>query len=305
MPQSPSLLPKYRGRFAPTPSGPLHFGSIVAALASALEARSHDGEWLLRIENPDPPREVPGASDTILRTLEAYGFEWDGAVIYQHQRVEAYRDALHELEKAGHVFCCLCSRKHLADSPRGLDGPVYPGTCRGRPYQARAAVRLQVPPGRVRFEDAELGQVSCRIREECGDFVLRRADGVFSYQLAVVVDDGAQGITHVVRGADLLTSTPRQIVLQERLGLATPRYRHIAVALDESGHKLSKQTLALPVHASAALPTLVSACRHLGLPPLPDLTELGDFWRWAVQSWPLRKPLPIRGRRLPSSLCNP
>ncbi|NTV96208.1 MAG: tRNA glutamyl-Q(34) synthetase GluQRS, partial [Thiobacillus sp.] len=221
--------PAYRGRFAPTPSGPLHFGSLVAALGSCLEARSRDGAWLLRIEDVDPPRVVAGSADAILRTLDTFGFEWDGPVVYQSRRTEAYRAALADLRRLDLVYACSCSRKQLAETARrGIDGTVYPGTCRARhEHDARLAQRFRVPNVRITFTDGLLGRVACDVAPECGDFVLRRADGVYTYQLAVVVDDAEQGISHIVRGADLLTSTPRQIVLQQALGLPTPSYLHL------------------------------------------------------------------------------
>lgn len=289
--------PAYRGRFAPTPSGPLHFGSLVAALGSYLEARSRQGEWLLRIEDVDPPRVVAGAADAILRTLEAFGFEWDGPVIYQGRRTEAYAAALAELARLGLVYACACSRRQLAETARrGVDGPVYPGTCRAR-HHGTGAWRFRVPEARVAFQDGLLGRVACDLAAECGDFVLRRADGVYTYQLAVVVDDAEQGITHVVRGADLLTSTPRQIALQRALGLPTPAYLHLPVALDEQGDKLSKQTLASPVEAADPLPALLAAAAFLGLALPADIAAVAEFWPAAQAAWPARRQAPIRGRR--------
>lgn len=295
----------YRGRFAPTPSGPLHFGSLVAALASYLDARAAAGEWLVRIEDLDPPRVVAGADDNILRTLAAFGFEWQGAVLRQGQRGAAYAGALAELTRQGAVYGCDCSRRVLAEQARaGVDGPVYPGTCRRRGLGAEHALRWRSPPLRIHFDDAEQGRVGCNLAEECGDFVLRRADGVYSYQLAVVVDDAEQGISHVVRGADLLASTPRQIALQAALGLATPHYRHVPVVLGDDGAKLSKQTLAAPLDPRRPLPALCRAAAFLGLTPPAEL-DLRDFWAWATPAWRDRAPSPIRARRLPASLCNP
>lgn len=291
--------PVYRGRFAPTPSGPLHYGSLVAALGSVLEARSRQGEWLLRMEDVDPPREVPGAAGHILRTLEAFGFEWDGEVMYQSRRGEAYAATLDELIRQGRVYACSCSRKQLqARARRGVDGLVYPGTCQGRGVgQERLALRFMVPEVRIAFEDAWQGHVACDIAVECGDFVLRRADGVYTYQLAVVVDDAEQGITHVVRGADLLASTPRQIVLQQALGLPTPEYMHLPVVLDEHGDKLSKQTLAAPVAATHPLPALKAAAEFLGMVIPVDCERVQDFWHVAPLAWLARGLVPLRGRR--------
>jgi glutamyl-Q tRNA(Asp) synthetase len=297
---------RYRGRFAPTPSGPLHFGSLVAALGSCLDARRQNGAWLLRIEDVDPPRNAPGASDTILRTLEAYGFEWDEPVLYQSQRSKAYQAALESLRRQGRVYPCTCSRKQLAEAAhRGIDGPVYPGTCRNRPAPAQtAALRLHVPEARIAFTDRQQGRVACAIAGECGDFVLQRADGVYAYHLAVVVDDAEQGINHIVRGADLLTSTPRHIVLQTLLDLPTPDYLHLPVVLDEQGNKLSKQTLAAPIDCRSPLPSLLQAAAFLGMYADQQLQNLNEFWEWAVPAWSHRPIEPLRGRR-PSVSSNP
>jgi len=289
----------YRGRFAPTPSGPLHFGSLVAALASYLEARSRGGEWLLRIEDVDPPRVVAGAAASILRVLAAHGFEWDGCVLYQSRRSEAYQDALARLIDAGRIYACTCSRKRMADlSAPGVDGPVYPGTCRGKDADAAGALRFLLPEQRVRFDDALFGQVACNVMRECGDFVLKRADGVFTYQIAVVVDDAEQGITHVVRGADLLTSTPRQIALQQVLGYPTPRYKHVPVVLDARGRKLGKQTRAAPLNDADPVPALRLAGRFLGLPEIGFVSQPRDWLTAAARLWPGAATPPLRGRAL-------
>ncbi|HEY5993747.1 MAG TPA: tRNA glutamyl-Q(34) synthetase GluQRS, partial [Gallionellaceae bacterium] len=250
----------YRGRFAPSPTGPLHFGSLAAAVASFLDARHHRGTWLVRIDDLDQPRCVPGAADDILRTLESYGLHWDGEILYQDSRAAAYEAALHKLQGAGAVYPCACTRREIADSAvNGIDGQVYPGTCRkgispgrlGRAWRVRTdhvyAPGWETWDGTIGFEDALQGHISQHLAGEIGDFVVKRADGLFSYQLAVVVDDAHQGITHVVRGADLLASTPRQIFLQRLLGISTPLYMHFPVAVNDSGEKLSKQTLAQPV----------------------------------------------------------
>lgn len=292
----------YRGRFAPTPSGPLHFGSLVTALGSFLEARARGGAWLVRMEDVDPPRVVRGAADAILRSLEAYGFEWDGPVLWQGKRGEAYQAALDRLVDAGRVFGCACSRKMLATGTRrGVDGLVYPGTCRGRPIRMRAAQRFVVPSERVMVQDALLGKIACDVAWECGDFILKRADGVFTYQLAVVVDDAEQRITHVVRGADLLASTPRQIVLQAALGLPTPAYMHLPVVLDERGCKLSKQTLAAPLDNAHPLPALLLAADFLGLTMEP-VGSLAEFWDQARALWGSVVLKPVRAKRLTSLL---
>lgn len=292
----------YRGRFAPTPSGPLHFGSLVAALGSYLEARVRGGEWQVRIEDVDPPRVVAGAADDILRTLEAFGFEWDGAVMYQSRRGEAYQDGLARLLGQDRVYPCTCSRRQLAaQARRGVDGPVYPGTCRAqRSGPLQAALRLRVPPGRIVFEDGLLGRIACDVAAECGDFVLRRADGVWTYQLAVVIDDAQQGITHVVRGADLIASTPRQIVLQRLLDLPTPAYLHLPVVLDPRGDKLSKQTLAKPVDARRPLPALLAALSFLGMPADRSVCSVSEFWTMARSLWTSERLPRVRGKRMPS-----
>ncbi|MBM4180456.1 MAG: tRNA glutamyl-Q(34) synthetase GluQRS [Betaproteobacteria bacterium] len=293
----------YRGRFAPTPSGPLHFGSLVAALGSFLDARAHAGEWLLRIEDVDPPRVVAGATEAILRGLDAFGFEWDGPVESQSRRGAAYQAALDRLDALGLVYGCHCSRKEIAEvARRGVDGPVYPGTCRALGWRGdparEPAWRLRVPETRVEFDDRLLGRVACDIARECGDCVLKRADGVFTYQLAVVVDDAERGITHVVRGADLLASTPRQIVLQRALGYPTPVYLHLPVVLDAAGDKLSKQTLAAPIEAADPLPALLAAARFLGQAPVPEIGSPAEFWDWAKRNWrPERLPR-LRARKL-------
>lgn len=288
----------HRGRFAPTPSGPLHFGSLVAALGSFLEARVAGGEWLVRMEDVDPPRVVRGAADAILRTLEAYGFEWDGAVMWQGRRGAAYQAALDRLVDAGLVYGCVCSRKTLAAGAlQGVEGFVYPGTCRGRPIRPGSAQRLVVPAGRVVLQDALLGRVACDVARECGDFVLKRADGVFTYQLAVVVDDAEQGITQVVRGADLLASTPRQLVLQAALGYAAPTYMHLPVVLDEMGSKLSKQTLAAPLDDRHPLPALRQAAGFLGM-KMDTVGNLGEFWAQAKEAWRHASPGPVRAKCL-------
>ncbi|HKK00648.1 MAG TPA: tRNA glutamyl-Q(34) synthetase GluQRS [Desulfuromonadales bacterium] len=233
------------GRFAPSPTGPLHVGSLLAAVASYCQAKARGGRWLVRIEDLDTPRVVPGAADDILRTLDGLGFEWDGEVVYQSRRTTAYSDALEELRRQGLVYPCGCSRKEiLASAPHpGEEGPVYLGTCRGglpAGRQARA-MRLQVPATKLTFFDDVFGQVEQSLAEEVGDFVLRRADGLFAYQLAVVIDDADAGVTEVVRGADLLGSTPRQIYLYRCLGLPVPSYLHLPLALSAEGEKISKR----------------------------------------------------------------
>jgi glutamyl-Q tRNA(Asp) synthetase len=262
----------------------------VAALASCLDARAANGQWLLRIEDIDTPRNEAGAADAILRALDALGFEWDGPVAHQSQRLDLYRDALAVLRARGALYGCACSRREIADSALARDGSRrYPGTCRkGLPEgKAARAFRVPVEPRLVCFDDRLQGRICQDLAEEVGDFIVFRADGLFAYQLAVVVDDAQQGITDVVRGADLLDSTPRQIWLQRLLGLSTPRYLHLPVALDDKGEKLSKQTLAAPVDAGRPRPALLAALRFLGQLPPPDLADasLSELWRWAGANW--------------------
>jgi len=283
-----SVALRYRGRFAPSPSGPLHFGSLVAAMASWSDARASEGDWLVRIEDVDETRSRPGASDAILATLEAYGFEWDGPVVRQSERVALYAAALDDLIRRRMAFTCACTRKELELAAPGRDGErIYPGTCRhGVPAGREGrAWRVAVTDETVRFDDRLQGAQEQQLARDVGDFVVKRADGLFAYQLAVVVDDGAHGVTHVVRGADLLSSTPRQIWLQRQLGLATPSYLHHPVALDARGKKLSKQAGAKALGPNA-LSQLCEAWTFLGQaePPSPP-GSVGEFWRWAHVAW--------------------
>lgn len=280
----------YRGRFAPSPTGPLHSGSLVAAVGSYLDAKFHHGKWLVRIEDVDSQRKVPGAAREILSMLEMLGMEWDEEVIYQSQRSEAYRDALNALNEQGLIYPCICSRKEIADSSIiGLNGPVYPGTCLKNPASVKNkhALRIQTNNDAIQFKDILKGSYAQRLSSDVGDFVLRRADGIYAYQLAAVVDDAAQNITHVVRGADLLDSTPRQIFLQQLLGYPLPQYMHLPVVTNAQGEKLSKQTNATPVNISNALTQLVDALHFLGQkPPLEILDgDIFSFWQWAKQNW--------------------
>ncbi len=281
----------YIGRFAPSPTGPLHFGSLLAALASCLEARRRDGQWLVRMEDIDPPREVAGAADLILRTLERYGFEWDGAVLYQSRRHEAYRAALNELHRTGALYACRCSRREAMEAAAAarLTPGVYAGTCRtaGHAVDGPGALRVRTDGALIAFSDRLQGPQRQALEREVGDFVVRRADGLWAYQLAVVVDDAAQGITDIVRGSDLLDSTPRQIHLQHLLDRPTPTYLHLPVAVNAAGEKLSKQTYAPALPMDDPLPSLWQALAFLGQRPPPDLLE-GDvpaLWRWAVGHW--------------------
>lgn len=284
----------YRGRFAPSPTGPLHFGSLVAAVGSYLDARSRGGEWLVRIEDLDPPREVPGASSIILQTLENFELYWDGNVVYQSQRDAIYADALEQLQTQQQVFLCACSRREIADSAiAGPEGPIYPGTCRqGIPAgRGPRAVRVKVDDRNLSFTDQLQGTIEQNLVRDIGDFVVKRADGVYAYQLAVVVDDALQGITHVVRGSDLLLSTTRQIYLQELFGYSTPHYLHLPIAVNCVGEKLSKQTYAEPLDVQASRLLASSVLRFLGQ-PVPEAASdmtLTELWSSAATTWELQR----------------
>jgi len=305
------MSPIYRGRFAPSPTGPLHFGSLVAAVGSYLDAKHHQGIWLVRMEDLDTPRCVAGAADDILHTLDVFGLKSDEPVMFQSQRTAAYEVALQQLKESGAAYPCSCTRKEIADSGlHGIEGFVYPGTCRSGMAHQRSTPAWRVrtdlmllPPcrgkagmgvesreqtkstptltlplqggGNIEFDDALQGLLSQDLETEIGDFVVKRADGLFAYQLAVVVDDANQGITHVVRGADLLNSTPRQIHLQSLLGLHTPAYMHLPVAVNATGEKLSKQTLAAPVDVSQPVATLMRVLDFLKQEPPNSILD-GD-----------------------------
>ena len=333
----------YRGRFAPSPTGSLHFGSLVAAVGSYLDAKYHQGTWLVRMEDLDTPRCVPGAADDILRTLDAFGLHSDETVIFQSKRTAAYEEALLKLQASGAAYPCWCTRKEIADSAMsGIEGPVYPGTCRnaipagreGRAWRVRTNC-IPLPPcrgkagmgveqwdnttsttsltlplygggdivddGIVQFDDALQGHISQHLESEIGDFVVKRADGLFAYQLAVVVDDAFQGITHIVRGADLLDSTPRQIYLQRLLGLPVPQYLHLPVAVNESGEKLSKQTMAAPVDETHSVATLLRVLNFLRQRPPAELLQakVETVLEWAIQNWDPERLTGIR--TLPAS----
>jgi glutamyl-Q tRNA(Asp) synthetase len=324
---SPSTY--YRGRFAPSPTGSLHFGSLVAALGSYLDAKHHLGTWLVRMEDLDTPRCTPETADDILRTLEAYGLHWDSEVVYQSQRSSSYEQALQQLKNLGAVYPCCCTRKEIADSAlQGIEGFVYPGTCKNgmRPHPNplpkgegmtaqrttawRVRTDLLLPPhrgkvgmnvtqdrhlstltlirgGNVEFDDVLQGRINQNLASDIGDFVVKRADGLFAYQLAVVVDDAMQGITHVVRGADLLLSTPRQIYLQKLLGLPTPNYLHLPIVVNAQGEKLSKQTLAQPIQKNKVAQTLFAALGFLQQQPPAELQsgKAEEIVDWAVAHW--------------------
>jgi glutamyl-Q tRNA(Asp) synthetase len=288
--------PRYIGRFAPSPTGDLHFGSIVAAVASYLQARSRGGRWLIRIEDIDPPREVAGSATAILRDLEAFGMAADEPVLYQSTRFEAYREASKTLIADGHAFWCGCSRSELPP------GGIYPGTCRdGLPADKQPrSLRLRVTADPVRFVDAVQGAFEVDLAATAGDFVIRRADSLPAYQLAVVVDDAWQGVTEVVRGADLLDSTARQVYLQRCLGLPTPDYVHVPLVTGADGRKLSKRDASDPVSSRTPEGLLEAALRFLGQ-PCPRGLSLTDLWAWAESHWAVSK-IPAASRynaRLP------
>ena len=282
----------YVGRFAPSPTGLLHIGSLLTAAASYADARAHGGRWLVRMEDLDPPREMPGAADHILNTLEQFGFEWDGEVAYQSRRHALYRAALDDLAARGLAYPCTCSRKDWHAAARlGADGFVYDGTCARkkqpalRPLADHAAWRIRVPDETVAFHDRIVGAYGQNLAQDIGDFVLLRADGFWAYQLAVVVDDGEQGITHIVRGQDLLVSTPRQIYLQSSLHLPTPHYAHLPLLTNHHGQKWSKQTCAEPLDMHRREALLRQVLHYLGLPDAPAVDKPRDLLAWAAQHW--------------------
>lgn len=283
----------YIGRFAPSPTGALHFGSLLAAVASYCDAKANHGKWLVRMEDLDKPREMKGAADSILRQLEAFGLQWDDAVIYQSQRLDDYAQVLQQLQNQHLVYPCTCSRKEIADSSyqRGIDGVIYPKTCLTHALKPNVppAWRIKTSSHRVHFIDTIQGKIAQNIGLEVGDFILKRADGFFAYQLAVVADDAFQGITHIVRGADLLDSTPRQIYLQQHLHYITPQYAHIPIATNIKGEKLSKQTCAMPIEAKSANQLLYEAFNFLQQEPPEFLKHatINEILDWAVHHWRL------------------
>lgn len=286
---SPDSSAPYIGRFAPSPTGALHFGSLVAAVGSYLDARTHGGRWLLRIEDVDAPRSVPGAAEGIIATLASFGFEWDGEIVRQSRRSAAYEAALDTLKAAGHAYPCVCTRRELAGQPLARDGSRrYPGTCRGglAPGREGRAWRVRAD-GVIHFDDAVQGPQEIELAADAGDYVVRRADGLFAYQLAVVVDDAEAGVTHVVRGADLLDSTARQIHLLGLLGAPVPAYAHLPLATNAAGKKLSKQTLARAIDEHPPQAALLAALRFLGQNPPGTLAgaPLAELWRWAQAHW--------------------
>ena len=298
----PSPARAYRGRFAPSPTGPLHAGSLVAALGSWLDARAHQGQWLLRIEDVDTPRSVFGAAQQIEAQLLACGLQWDEEPMWQSKQQESYQKAFNQLIEEGQLYPCNCSRQTIAKTLEALgieterhQDLVYPGSCRGKlgrkNEEPSTAWRIALPKHcAIEFEDRALGHQIQNLNQEVGDFVLRRSDGLFTYQLAVVVDDAEQGITHVVRGEDLLSNTARQIYLQKVLHYPTPEYLHLPLVLDEFGEKLSKQTLANAIDTSTpadALNALEQAANHLGLQEIAQQAHqsIGEFLSAATAAW--------------------
>lgn len=302
----------YIGRFAPSPTGPLHFGSLVAALASYAEAKKHEGKWLVRMEDLDKPREISGAADHILSTLSAFGFAWDGEVVYQSQRTAYYEAAFKQLLNEGFIYPCSCSRKEIADTAnmgktnRGIEGVIYPGTCLKHRVKSNTPVawRVKTKDEVISFTDAIQATsrendtesssrqiIRQNLAKDIGDFILKRADGFFAYQLAVVVDDAAQHISHIVRGADLLSSTPRQIYLQQLLGLPQLYYAHVPIAVNPVGEKLSKQTRAVAIDGLHVALWLSKALRFLGQAPPVELENCSvqEIWDWTFKHWDLNK----------------
>lgn len=285
----------YTGRFAPSPTGLLHIGSLLTAVASYADARSNGGKWLVRMEDLDPPREMPGAASHILHTLEAFGFEWDGEVAYQSRRYALYEETLCRLKTAGLVYPCHCSRKDWqAGARRGADGFVYNGRCRHpgqrpAPQGKQPAWRIRVPDRVIGFSDGIVGGYAQNLAGDIGDFVLLRADGYWAYQLAVVADDAEQGVTHIVRGQDLLVSTPRQIYLQQCLGVPTPQYAHLPLLTNAQGQKWSKQTLAPALDLNRREQLLRQVFRYLNLPEAPETDRPAELLDWAVAHWDMDK----------------
>ena len=295
MNKDPSIDPEsiYTGRFAPSPTGPLHFGSLVAAMASYLDAKSHQGQWLLRIEDLDPPREVEGAADSIIHNLARFGFEWDGQIVYQSQRQALYTEAIDELLEQKLAYACNCSRKSLAQQLTNNNAQIrYPGNCRYRklPIVEGNAVRALVENQRIHFTDRLHGNMSENLHTQVGDFVIKRKDGYFAYQLAVVIDDAEQKITHVVRGDDLLDSTPRQIHLHKLLSLHIPQYAHTPLVFDKAGNKFSKSSNHGQL-LQANLESLIEAWHFLRQEHTKktEFDTITDFWKWATANWDMKK----------------
>jgi glutamyl-Q tRNA(Asp) synthetase len=289
---NPTLTQPYVGRFAPTPSGPLHFGSLVAALASYLDAHAHGGQWLLRIEDIDPPRCQVGASDDILRTLDLFGLHWHGEVLYQSQQLDYYHQALAELQQQGRLFYCTCSRSQLKGHS------TYPGFCRAQQSAPEDphSTRICAPDLELGFSDLFMPSYQENLAQQVGDFILQRKDGPYAYQLAVVVDDALQSINHVIRGADLYDQTPRQIFLQRCLGYSTPSYGHIPLIMSPQGQKLSKQNLATAITAEQAPALITDALQRLGqaLPKELHKAPIAEQLSWGISNWQ-RQSVPSHG----------
>ena len=302
----------YTGRFAPSPTGPVHFGTLIAAVGSYLQAKKNRGRWLMRIEDIDITRKLDGADTDILNTLEKFGFEWDDEISYQSQRTNYYQQSLDVLISQDRVFPCVCTRKLLAPAPSRPESPqpaspqsnhaIYPGNCRHRhlPEANKHSIRLIANDITINFVDAVMGSQSQNIKHHCGDFIIKRRDDLFAYQLAVVVDDALQNITEVVRGADLLDSTPRQIYLQQLLQLATPEYCHLPLAVDAQGNKISKSQGAAKIDLKNKENLLVNALCFLSQCPPHDLDQanINDIWSWAIAHWDNKKIAAIKKQYL-------
>lgn len=277
----------YIGRFAPSPTGPLHFGSLLAAVASFLDARAQNGKWLIRVEDLDPPREPAGSAELILQQLQEFGMHWDGEVLYQSSRLDAYREALDRLKDLRLCYPCDCTRGQIREM-----GNVYDGSCRQRktPPDKSYALRLKTDERTIGFDDAIQGRFSQQLESDVGDFVLLRKDGLFAYQLAVVVDDEYQKISHIVRGWDLLDSTPRQIYLQQQLGFRQQKYAHIPIIVDKAGQKLSKQAFAPSIETDKASEAIFSVLELLGQSPPKELRKESpkSLLQWAVPNWDMQ-----------------
>ena len=279
----------YIGRFAPAPTGPVHFGTLIAAVGSYLQAKKNQGKWLLRMEDVDITRKVDGADTDILHTLESFGFEWDGAIIYQSRQTEYYEQALEQLVSESMIFPCTCSRKKLAET----NSNIYPGFCRSArlPVKSEHALRVLADNINIEFNDAVMGSQIQNIEQQCGDFIIRRRDDLFAYQLAVVVDDALQNVTEVVRGADLLDSTARQIYLQQLLHYPTPDYCHLPLAVDAAGNKISKSEGAAKIDLKNKEKTLIDVLNFLGQQVPAELlkSNLEDIWMWAIINWNIKQ----------------
>ena len=275
----------YRGRFAPSPTGDLHFGSLVAAVGSYLQARSQGGKWLIRIEDIDPPREVEGSSKRLITDLKDFGLISDEPVVFQSDRLAEYQHALDQLLYTNKAFHCGCSRRHLPESG------IYPGTCSNGipPDRTARSIRLRTQKAEITLNDRVQGEFRQNLGSEVGDFIIRRGDGLTAYQLATVVDDEWQGITEIVRGADLLDSTPRQIFLQQQLGYSTPSYAHLPVVLGENGNKLSKRTEADPVSGDNRGETLAACLKFLGHNLPEDIRDVENILAWGTENWQLNR----------------